>query len=81
MNESFIFLSENGTLVSCGYNSSGQLGLGHEDNRSKFHKVPFDKKIIQISTGDYHTLVLTGLYFWQNLISFFRRFSCLCMWR
>ena len=63
MNESFIFLLENGTLFSCGDNTYGQLGLGDYKDKRKFHKVPFDKNIIQISTGFAHTLVLTGLYF------------------
>ena len=61
--ESFIVFSlENGNLFSCGKND-GQLGLGDYNNRNKFHKVPFDKKIIQISTYYDHILVLTGMYF------------------
>lgn len=62
MDESFI-ISENGTLLSCGYNSSGQLGQRDTINRNTLHKITFDKNIIQISAGFYHTLVLTSLNF------------------
>jgi hypothetical protein len=57
-----LLLLENGTLFSCGDNDFGQLGLKDWNIRNKFHKVPFDKKIIQISSGDYHIHVLTGMY-------------------
>jgi hypothetical protein len=57
-----IFL-ENGELFSCGRNSYGQLGLNDSTNRNTFHRVAFNKRIIQISSGFGHILVLTGLYF------------------
>ena len=53
---------ENGNLFSCGDNKFGQLGLKNSKTTSTFHKVPFNKKIIQISSGKYHLLVLTGMY-------------------
>ena len=35
------------------------------EERKTFQKVPFDKQIIQISSGFHHILVLTGLYFFK----------------
>lgn len=57
------FFLENGELFSCGWNEFGQLGLNDSTNRNTFHRVAFNKRIIQISSGFGHILVLTGLYF------------------
>ena len=40
-----------------------KLGLNDTTDRNTFHRVSFNKRIIQISSGDGHILVLTGLYF------------------
>jgi alpha-tubulin suppressor-like RCC1 family protein len=59
---SYILFLENGELFSCGWNSYGELGLNDFTHRNTFHRVAFNKRIIQI-TGFEHILVLTGLYF------------------
>lgn len=50
-------------LYSCGNNSSGQLGLGITGNSSTFQNVTSGinaKKIISISSGNSHSLLLTN---------------------
>src|SRR5690606_34759588 len=61
----FTFSSENGELFSCGQN--GQLGLNDNTGRNTFQKVA---KIIQISSGKAHALVLTGMYFLSVFVLF-----------
>lgn len=49
-------------LYACGNNGSGQLGLGNNTNINTFQNVTFPisgKKIVGISAGDSHSLLLT----------------------
>lgn len=52
----------NGKLYAFGDNSFGQLGLSDTKIGNTIHEVSFDKKIIQMSAGDYHLLVLAGIF-------------------
>lgn len=42
------FYIENGNLWACGANSFGELGLGDNDNRSIFTKVPLDFDVTEV---------------------------------
>ena len=57
-----LVVAENGLVYGAGCNDFGQLGLGHNKTCHTFTKIPFFKdnniSIKQISTGDYHTLVV-----------------------
>ena len=56
-----IILAEDGTVFACGWNPSGQLGLGDTTSRNTFTAVPplpGGKTPKQIWTGDMHTMVL-----------------------
>ena len=52
-----VFLDEDGSVWTSGYNGHGQLGLGHFDNATptKIQNIP---KMCSISAGYYHTLLL-----------------------
>lgn len=62
---SFI-LTATGQLWSCGYNNYGQLGLGDFQNYNLFTQINLtellqpDEKIIQVTTGCNHTVILTN---------------------
>jgi alpha-tubulin suppressor-like RCC1 family protein len=48
-----------GTLMSCGNNTSGQLGLGHTRNISIFEEIKgIPRDIIGIALGYYHSVIL-----------------------
>ena len=51
-----ITLSNDGTLHSFGYNTQGQLGLGHNNNVSLPTPIPNLPKINQISCGSRFTV-------------------------
>ena len=46
-------------LYGYGNNGDGQLGVGNYDTRHVPRKVIFDKKIVSVTCGAYHTLVIT----------------------
>ena len=55
-----------GDLYACGFNSSGQLGLGHKTHQWKLARVPFDDVYAsaeargdQVACGGHHTFVKT----------------------
>ena len=52
-------LTKNGTMLGCGINSYGQLGLGDNKNRSTFTIVPNLDPITQSCTRNGHSLGLT----------------------
>lgn len=54
-----IALKQNGTVWSYGLNTSGELGIGNNENKTKPEKVEALTNIKQISTGNSHTLALT----------------------
>src|SRR3989442_565678 len=48
----------NGTLLSCGYNYSGQLGQGDNKNRNKFEEIKgLPNDIVSIACGFNHTII------------------------
>ena len=54
-------LASNGRLYGCGYNQSGQLGLGHTNDQSSFTEVPFPDGVTSwrsIAAGHLHSLAL-----------------------
>ena len=60
-------LNRDGTVMACGANASGQLGLGDTDNRDTFTVVAGLRGVIDIDAGEEHTLAVTaegGLYTW-----------------
>jgi alpha-tubulin suppressor-like RCC1 family protein len=63
---SFI-LSRDGTVMACGGNRTGQLGLGDTDNRDTFTVVADLRDVVDIEAGGSHSLAVTaegGLYTW-----------------
>ena len=57
--EHAFILKNDGSIYSCGFNSSGQLGLGDTTDRKTFTQVTTNiSDINQISCGDYHTFIL-----------------------
>lgn len=56
-----LFLTNEGKVYSCGYNSHGQLGLGHSNEETTPQLITAfkDKKIIAIAVGDDYSLFLT----------------------
>lgn len=61
------YLLELGKVYVAGGNSFGQLGLGDSNIRNVFQVANFDQflqnqKIISISFGWYHTILLTGFF-------------------
>jgi len=46
-------LSQDGLVYASGLNSSGQLGMGHQETLYMFLPVPQLKNIVQISAGSY----------------------------
>ena len=58
-----VFASSNGMIYVCGRNNHGQLGTG--DITERHIPYPIDiflgKRVAQIASGFYHTIILTGL--------------------
>jgi alpha-tubulin suppressor-like RCC1 family protein len=52
-------LSRDGTVMVCGDNFTGQLGLGDTDNRDTFTVVPGLRGVVDIDAGHYHTIAVT----------------------
>jgi alpha-tubulin suppressor-like RCC1 family protein len=60
-------LSRDGTVMACGQNSSGQLGLGDTDDRYTFTVVAGLRGVVDIDAGASHSIAVTaegGLYTW-----------------
>ena len=55
-----VILKNDGSVWSCGYNNSGQLGLGDTTQRTTFTQVTtnINNDVKQISCGSYHTFIL-----------------------
>ncbi len=60
MNQSLFIKTSGGDVLSCGFNASGQLGLGDKKNRLKLEKVPITYEK-QIMTFKYHSLIITNV--------------------
>ena len=52
-------LSREGTVMACGDNGYGQLGLGDTDNRDTFTVVPGLKGVVDIDAGGDHSIAAT----------------------
>jgi alpha-tubulin suppressor-like RCC1 family protein len=64
--QSFV-LSRDGTVMACGYNNEGQLGLGDTDARDTFTVVAGLRGVVDIDAGYQHSIAVTvegGLYTW-----------------
>jgi alpha-tubulin suppressor-like RCC1 family protein len=60
-------LNRDGTVMACGMNEYGQLGLGDMDNRDTFTVVAGLRGVVDIDAGQYHSIAVTvegGLYTW-----------------
>ena len=60
-------LSRDGTVMACGMNRDGQLGLGDTDDRDTFTVVAGLRGVVDIDAGGGHTIAVTaegGLYTW-----------------
>jgi alpha-tubulin suppressor-like RCC1 family protein len=56
----FIILNDNNEIFVCGENRDGQLGLGDNNDRSKFEKLEHNFGMIKnIHCGFYHSVILT----------------------
>ena len=54
-----LILKNNGTLLGCGWNSHGQLGLGNTDDRNVFTQIAINTNDIKsVYGGGYHTFIL-----------------------
>ena len=53
-----IILFDDGTMMGCGRNDYGQLGLGNYTSQSTFKPIPLIEKVNYVSCGDYHTLII-----------------------
>ncbi|AYV84542.1 MAG: chromosome condensation regulator [Hyperionvirus sp.] len=47
----------NGTILGCGSNLNGRLGIGSEVNRFTFREIAVGKKIVQVACGAAHTIL------------------------
>ena len=65
--EHSLFLDQEGSVYSVGYNGYGQLGLGHNENVNQLSKIPNMPPIRWISCGSYHSLMIDDQ---SNLWSF-----------
>jgi alpha-tubulin suppressor-like RCC1 family protein len=52
-------LSRNGTVMACGWNITGQLGLGNTDDRDMFTVVAVLSGVVDIDAGGFHSLAVT----------------------
>jgi alpha-tubulin suppressor-like RCC1 family protein len=52
-------LSRDGTVVACGRNCTGQLGLGDTDDRDTFTVVAGLRGVVDIDAGGFHSLAVT----------------------
>ncbi|XP_033110754.1 secretion-regulating guanine nucleotide exchange factor-like [Anneissia japonica] len=62
-----VVVAKSGNVYVCGWNSKGQLGLGHRDNQLTFQKISGIPAISDVSCGWEHTLAITEngkLYSW-----------------
>jgi hypothetical protein len=60
-------LSRDGTVMACGSNRTGRLGLGDKDNRDTFTVVAGLRGVVDIDAGHGHSIAVTvegGLYTW-----------------
>jgi alpha-tubulin suppressor-like RCC1 family protein len=60
-------LSRDGTVMACGMNGHGQLGLGDTDDRDTFTMVVGLRGVVDIDAGRFHSIAVTaegGLYTW-----------------
>jgi hypothetical protein len=60
-------LCRDGTVMACGWNHFGQLGLGDTDDRDTFTVVTGLRGVVDIDAGARHTIAVTaegGLYTW-----------------
>jgi alpha-tubulin suppressor-like RCC1 family protein len=60
-------LSRDGTVMACGDNENGQLGLGDTDDRDTFTVVAGLRGVVDIDAGYMHSIAVTaegGLYTW-----------------
>jgi alpha-tubulin suppressor-like RCC1 family protein len=60
-------LSRDGTVMACGWNAYGQLGLGDTDDRDTFTVVAGLRGVVDIDAGWGHSIAVTaegGLYTW-----------------
>lgn len=53
-----MILDDQGRLYACGNNSSGQLGLGDDQNRSSFTLVKLPFLVTQVACGAYYTMIV-----------------------
>ncbi|XP_071957230.1 secretion-regulating guanine nucleotide exchange factor-like [Antedon mediterranea] len=62
-----VIITESGSLYVCGWNSKGQLGLGHHEDQVNFQIIKNIPPICDVSCGWEHTLAITEngkLYSW-----------------
>jgi alpha-tubulin suppressor-like RCC1 family protein len=52
-------LGRDGTVMACGWNIAGQLGLGDTAQRDTFTVVPDLSDVVDIDAGDRHTIAVT----------------------
>jgi alpha-tubulin suppressor-like RCC1 family protein len=60
-------LSRDGTVMACGWNTLGQLGLGDTDDRDTFTVVAGLRGVVDIDAGWKHSIAVTvewGVYTW-----------------
>jgi alpha-tubulin suppressor-like RCC1 family protein len=53
---------QNGEILGCGNNKSGQLGLGDFENKKKFEKMKINHKIKKFDTFGHHSIMLLGQF-------------------
>jgi alpha-tubulin suppressor-like RCC1 family protein len=64
-----VALKTNGTLWACGWNSSGQLGIGSQEHTNSFTQVGVDADWVAASCGTFHTVAVKTdgtLWGWGN---------------
>eukprot|EP00656_Telonema_subtile_P052950 TRINITY_DN751_c0_g1_i8.p1 TRINITY_DN751_c0_g1~~TRINITY_DN751_c0_g1_i8.p1 ORF type:complete len:812 (+),score=168.85 TRINITY_DN751_c0_g1_i8:375-2810(+) len=62
-------LSDIGEVWACGWNNSGQLGLGDTEDRNSLQRVEIEQRVCHCSCGAGHSVVVTtdgGVYSWGN---------------
>ena len=53
-----IILLDDGTMMGCGRNDNGQLGLGNYTRQNTFQPIPLLEKVNYVACGDLHTLII-----------------------